>query len=436
MTVREVALRLLSEYEASGKYVNLSLSSHLADNFSAEERAFLTALLYTAVERKLTYDYYIAAISERNIKDIAPRTKNILRLGLCQLIHIDSLPDFAAVNETVKLAKNSGERAFVNGVLRSAARKKESGELPLPDKDKNYLRYLSVRESFPLDTLKLLAAEYGISDTEKMLAVFNSRRTTDITVNTCKISRDEYLEILKAAGYNAAPSELSQMAITVASSVNPRELPHFGEGFFFVQDASCALSAELLSVSEGDLVIDVCSAPGGKSFAAAIHANNNAEIRSFDIHESKLSLIRAGADRLGLSSVKAFVRDALFPDEELLGRADRVICDVPCSGLGVLGKKPDLRYNAGARQGELPEIQYSILKASAEYLKSGGRLVYSTCTLSPSENREVVLRFLSENPEFKLRKFAVLGEVCNGMVTLLPHIHGTDGFFISVMEKN
>lgn len=436
MTVREIALKMLLEYELGGKYVNLSLSSHTADKLSRDDRAFLTVLLYTTVERKLNLDYRISAISGRSLDKLDPNTLNILRLGLCQIIYINSVPTHAAVNETVKLARSAGERSFVNGVLRSAARLFEKGELPLPDKDKNPVRYLAVRESFPQELVKLFVREYGIEDTERMLLAFNGEKNTDITVNTLKISRDDYLSRLIAAGYVAEISPLSSLSIRISASVDPRKLPGFDEGLFFVQDASCALCAEVLGAKSGEQIADVCAAPGGKSFASAILSGGLADIWAFDLHESKLSLIESGRSRLGLDRIKVGAMDSSTVNESLIGKLDGVICDVPCSGLGVLSKKPDLRYNATSRSEQLPELQYSILKSSSEYLKAGGRLVYSTCTLSPSENAEVVSRFLDENAGFKLVPFNAGGIKSDGMLTLLPHIHGTDGFFIALLEKN
>lgn len=435
MTVREIALRLLTEYELGGKYVNLSLSSHAADKLSREERAFLTVLLYTTVERKLNLDYRIAAVSGRGLNKLDPNTLNILRLGFCQIIFVNSVPSHAAVNETVKLARGAGERSFVNGVLRAAARMHEAGTLPLPEKEKNPVRHLSVRESFPAELVKLLVREYGFDETERMLVSFNTERNTDITVNTLKISREDYLERLKEQGIAAKISPLSTLGIRISSSVDPKVLPGFDEGLFFVQDASCALSAEVLGAKAGELIADVCAAPGGKSFSASILSGAGAQIFAFDLHESKLSLIEGGAKRLGLENIRAEVSDSSIVREELVGRLDGVICDVPCSGLGVLSKKPDLRYNATERSEALPALQYSILKASSAYLKAGGRLVYSTCTLAPRENSGVVERFLEENPHFRLKAFSAGGLSSDGMLTLLPHIHGTDGFFIALLEK-
>ena len=435
MTVRELTLSLLNDYEINGKYVNLSLSSHLTDKLSGEERRFLTVLLYTTVERKITYDYYISAISGRSTDKIDPTTLNILRMGMCQIVHIDSVPDHAAVNETVILGRNKGEKGFVNGVLRQAVRLKEEGKLPLPPREKKVSRYLSVAYSFPLWLVKHFISLYGEEDTEKLLQRFNSARYTDLTVNLIRTNKKELTESLAKQGYTPISFIDSELSIRLDESVNPKRLGGFDEGDFFVQDAACAISAEALGVNDGDRIIDVCACPGGKSFAAAI-LSPKGTVTSFDIHESKLSLIEDGARRLGLANVTADVCDAVYPREDLFGSYDKVICDVPCSGLGVLGKKPDIRYRDNQSLQNLPELQYAILKASSGYLKDEGVIIYSTCTLNPDENERVVERFLAENKEFSAVDFAV-GDIRSdgGMLTLLPHVHGTDGFFIAKLRK-
>ena len=435
MTVRELTLSLLTDYEANGKYVNLSLSSHLLDRLSPEERAFLTVLLYTVVERKITYDYYIGAISGRSLDKIDPTTLNILRIGMCQIVHIDSIPDHAAVNETVALARNPGERSFVNGVLRQAVRLKNGSELPLPSREKKISRYLSVRYSFPLWTVKHFISLYGEDGAEKLLDRFNTARYTDLTVNLTKTNKNALMELLHKAGYEPMSFVDTPLSIRIDGSVNPRKLPGFDEGLFFVQDAACAISAEALDVHEGDRVIDVCACPGGKTFAAAI-LSRGGDVISFDIHDSKLSLIEDGAKRLGLSNVTVGECDATKPRCELFESFDRVICDVPCSGLGVLAKKPDIRHKDNQSLQKLPELQYDILCSSSSYLKDGGILVYSTCTLNPEENERIVERFLSEHTDFCAVDFSV-GDISStgGLLTLLPHIHGTDGFFIAKIRK-
>ncbi len=435
MTVRELTLSLLTDCEANGKYVNLSLSSHLTDKLSGEERSFLTVLLYTTVERKITYDYYVSAISGRSTDKIDPTTLNILRIGMCQIVHIDSVPDHAAVNETVALGRSPGEKSFINGVLRQAVRLKGEDKLPLPPRDKKVPRYLSIAYSFPLWLVKHFIGLYGETETERLLSRFNSARYTDLTVNLTKTTKEALAAALTEQGFSPASFIDSPLSLRLPGSVNPRKLTGFDEGHFFVQDAACAISAEALGISDGDRVIDVCACPGGKSFAAAI-LSPSGEVVSFDIHESKLSLIEDGAKRLGLDNVRADVCDALDPRGELLDSFDKVICDVPCSGLGVLGKKPDIRYRDNSSLQNLPELQHAILEASSKYLKDGGTIIYSTCTLNPEENERVVERFLDGHKEYSAADFAV-GDIRSqdGMLTLLPHIHGTDGFFIAKLRK-
>ena len=435
MNLRETALKLLIDYEECGKYVNLSLSSHLADRLSPEERASLTALLYTTVEHKLTYDYYIAALSGRGIDKISTHTKCILRLGLCQIVNMDNIPDFAAVNETVKLAKNPGERSFVNGVLRRAAREKDS--LPLPSKDKNAARYYSVLYSLPLHTVKHFIAELGETDAVKLFEAFNRQAPISLTVNTLKISVEDFISELEKEGYAPTRVKFSPITVRLSEPANPRKIKGFDRGWFYVQDEASALAALVLSAKDGEVVVDTCSAPGGKSFASAILSGDKAEIHSFDLHGGKLSLIEGGRDRLGLTSISVAEQDATAPRSELVGRADRVICDVPCSGLGVLAKKPDLRYKDVAVVDELCALSSEILEKSASYLKVGGVLAFSTCTLEKRENTDTVLSFLASHPDFSAVDFAV-GELhsTRGELTLYPHVHGTDGLYIVLIRRD
>ena len=434
MNIRKLALDLLLKYEVSETYINLALSSHSADSLTREERAQLTALLYTTVERKLTYDYYISAISGRSLEDIDPYTKNVLRLGICQILEMNSVPDFAAVNESVKLARNKGEAGFVNALLRSVVRQKDC--LPLPREDKNYRRYLSVKYSFPLWIVKTLDKLYGREATEKLLISFNENKYTDLTVNTMKTTAEELSLALAERGIETVPSVSPTHSIRIPRSVNPEHLPGFNEGHFFVQDGACVISALALDTKAGEKVIDVCSCPGGKSFITAILMGGEGEIHSFDLHESKLSLIAEGADRLGIDIIDIDCVDATEPREDLFGKADKVICDAPCSGLGVLAKKPDLRYKSEESVLDLPELQLSILKESAKYLKVGGEILYSTCTLRREENEEVVEKFLECNPEFtKIDFIAENIKSAYGMVTLTPHVHNTDGFFMAKLKK-
>ena len=435
MTIFEMAYRLLGQHEASGTYINLSLNSHMTDGISKENKAILTALLYKTVEKKLTYDYYISSLSKRSINDITPDARDALRLGLCALIDMKAIPDHAAVNEAVGLVKLKSEKSFVNGVLRRAAREKDS--LPLPDKAKNAARYYSVFYSIPLPTVKYFIALLG---EESAVAFFESvngaQRKTTLTVNTLKISVGDFIRKLSSAGIEAEAAVYSPFSVYIRGSLDPRSIPGFSEGEFFVQDEASMLAACILEPKEGEQIVDTCAAPGGKSFALAILSSDRADIRSFDLHESKISLISSGAERLGLSSVKAEAADATEPREHFIGKIDRVLCDVPCSGMGVLAKKPDLRYKDITALSELSELQLTILKSSSQYLKLGGEMIYSTCTLRREENEAIVTEFLSENSDFEAVDFS-FGDLKsqNGMLTLYPHIHGTDGFFISKLRK-
>ena len=436
MNPRQLALALLDEYELEGKYVNLSLSSHRLDGIPREERGLVTALLYTTVEHKLTYDYIIGALAGRGTDKIDIHTLNILRLGAAQLVDMDRIPDHVAVNETVGLARGKGERGFVNGILRSLIRARDGEGLPMPDRAKNLARYLSVAYSYPVGLVRHFLSLYGTEGTEALLTAFNTSRYTDLTVNLGRISRDALIDLFAHEGIVATPSALSPLSLRIDGSCDVRALPGFDEGLFFVQDLSCAISAGVLGTSLGDRVLDVCACPGGKSFAAAILAGEGGSVVSCDLHESKLPLIESGADRLGIVNISVHKNDATLPRVEFSGAFDRVICDVPCSGLGVLGKKADLRYNAVDTMEHLPAIQYDILNTSADYVRVGGTLVYSTCTLNPRENGDNVLRFLAENDSFVAVDFTV-GELKSegGMMTLLPHVHGTDGFFIARLQR-
>lgn len=433
VNIRKLAVSILTEAEAADKYINLALSTHSVDRLLPSERSALFALVYTVTERKITYDYIISALAKREAGRIDPYTMMLLRVGVCQIVSMHSIPDFAAVNETVKLARNPGEVSFVNAVLRATVRSKDS--LPMPPKEKNYRRYLSVKYSFPLATVKHFDSLYGTDATERILEFYNEEKYTDLTVNTTKITTDEYVAMLRDKGYEPAVNRDTGISIRLEGSYNPELLPGFDEGLFFVQDRSSLLSATALGVTPSDTVIDVASAPGGKSFAAAILSGGKANITSFDLHSSKLSLITDGARRLGLGNITVGERDATTPDPTLIGKATKVICDVPCSGLGVLGKKPDLRYKDISDLSELCSLQYSILEASSLYLASGGELIYSTCTLNPRENEDNVRRFLECHKDFELTPFSVSGiNAEDGTYTVLPHLSHSDGFFIAKMR--
>ncbi len=426
MSARALAVKLLQALEEKEGFANLALSDAVLAK-AGEEASFLTALFYGAVERRLTLNYAMCVLSARKEEDIALHTKCLLQVGLYQLYFM-RIPPHAAVSETVALAKGKGEGAFVNAVLRKAA----VTPLPLPPVGRT-ARYLSVKESFPLPTVRRFLSLFGEEQTRALLSAFNRVSPLSVTVDVTRISPDELLAAWQRAGVKAEKAPLSPITLRVLSALPPTALPGFKEGLFFVQDEASALAALALAPRAHQRIIDVCAAPGGKSMAAAILAKKQAEQFALDLHQSKLSLIKENAARLGVSVTVEAV-DALLGREEWDGAAHRVICDVPCSGLGVLGKKADLRYRE-INEGLAP-LGYAILERAARYLKKDGVMVYSTCTLLPEENAENVNRFLANNRNFITEDFA-FGEVRSegGMLTLLPHKHGTDGFFIAKIKR-
>lgn len=433
MSVLNQVLKSLLEYEKSDKYSNLVLNSKSLDSLSKEERGLFTLIFYSVIEHKITLDYYIGVISKRQTGEISPRALLILRIGAAELLYINSIPDYAAVNECVSLAKSAGERAFINGVLRTLVR--EKGNLPLPDKNKSIYRYLSVKYSVSREILKLLSAAVGEEGLEDYLSAISSLNYTDISVNLKKTTREAYLEILLSGGYAAKKSSYSSLGIRIEGSVNPSELPYYSEGYFFVQDEASALLADVAGVSENMRAVDVCSAPGGKSLALASLSRDTAEIYAFDLRESKLSLIESSKKRLGFEKITVGHLDATKPKAELFSSFDVVLCDVPCSGLGILSKKADMRYKDISGLDELPSLQYEILNKSKDYLKNGGTLIYSTCTVNPLENGGVIDRFLLENPEYEKVPFEIGTLKTDGALTLYPNIHKTDGFFICKLRR-
>ena len=429
---RSSALSLLLRLEAEGGYANLVADEYRLAAMEGRERALLFALFYGTVERTLTLDYHIGTLAGRSAASLDPHTRALLRMGLYQLLYMD-IPAHAAVGETVALGRHAGERGLVNGVLRAAIRQ---GELLPPPRERDAARHLSVAYSIPAPTVRYFLGRLGEEETEALLSAFNRRPPLFLRVNTQKTTRDAFLSRLADAAIAATPDPLSAVGVRIAAPLAVDSIPGYAEGEFFVQDAASQLTTVVLDPHPGDTVLDLCACPGGKSFGAAITMQDSGRVIARDIHESKLSLIRSGALRLGLSSVVSEVRDASVPDPALFGKVDRVICDVPCSGLGVIAKKPDLRYRGLSSVAELSSLSARILDAAALTLRAGGVMVFSTCTLTHEENEDAVAAFLARHPEFVTEEFTVGG--CSsqgGMLTLWPHRHGTDGFFMAKLRR-
>ena len=426
MTARELAFELLIKAEKSRQYSNIALDNALSkSDLSIADKSLVSALFYGVTERKITLDYQITSLSSRKISDIDQNALVALRIGLYQLIYLDRIPAHAAINESVNLCpkKSSG---FVNAILRAFLRK---GRIFLPTDTDSY-EYLSVLFSVDLPLLTRLTDTFGKEDTKNLLEAVNTVPPTTLRVNTLLTDREALLKNIP----DSMPTKNASTGICTKGSV--RELYGFEGGLFFVQDEASQICVEALGAQKDELILDICACPGSKSFGAAIDMQNQGKIISFDLHENKLSLVINGAKRLKIDIIEARARDGRDFDRELEEKADRIICDVPCSGFGVLAKKPELRYKDPAESASLPKIQSDILENACRYLKRGGTLIYSTCTILPEENERNINSFLSRHPDFSLMPWSV-GEISadRGMLTLLPHIHGTDGFFIAKLIR-
>ncbi len=436
-TAREAAYRSLYLCERDKKYSSLEIDASIK-RFSLEgaDKGLYTALVYGVIERKITLDYIISKLSSKPTKSLDSEVLTLLRLGLYQLIWLDRIPDSAAVNETVNLAKKNAPRAasFINAVLRNFLRTMGKDSLPYPDED-NTENYLSVRYSCGCDVLGVLSA--SLTDVRPVLAAFEHQPDVTLRVNTLKISREELLTKLTEKGIQAELTVYSPFGVRLIRKTLPKEISELiSEGFVYIQDEASQIAVLAASPKSGDVLIDTCACPGGKSFTAAVLMENKGRVLSFDLHKNKLSLVESGAKKLGITIIETAEKDGSKPDETLKETADTVICDVPCSGLGVIAKKPEIRYKSKSEFSRLPEIQYSILSNAATYVKNGGVLCYSTCTLNMAENEAVVKRFLAENNNFTAEDFSVSTlESTDGMLTLYPNVHGTDGFFVAKFRK-
>ncbi|MBQ0125901.1 MAG: 16S rRNA (cytosine(967)-C(5))-methyltransferase RsmB [Clostridiales bacterium] len=436
MNAREVTLSTLLKTVQSRGYSNIELDSAIKKySLEGAERGLFTALFYGVIERKITLDYIISALSDRAMESIDIKVLTILEMGIYQLKFMDKIPESAAVNESVKLCekfyapKNSG--AFVNALLRNYIRKKDG--IPYPDRNNDYAKYLSVTYSVPEWICSLWIKERG-NECEKMLEEFSAPPFMTLRVNTAKISVDEFLSKLGELGIKAYRGRISPSSVRLGASVPLSSLGSLA-GLYFVQDEASQAAVAALGVKEGDTVIDCCACPGGKSFGAATDMNGKGKVLSFDLHKSKLSLIEKTAAALGISIIETAVQNGAQKRENM-PLADKIICDVPCSCLGVISKKPDIRYKAPDDIKDLPALQAKILENNASYLKAGGDMVYSTCTVNKRENEDVVNAFLKKHGEFSLCPFET-GELRSmGMIQILPHHFKTDGFFIAKLHKN
>lgn len=438
---RNIAFGILYKIETEDAYSSLLLKSSVKENsLSKLDSSFVSAIVYGVLERQLTLDFIIKKYSTVPLRKIEKKTLIILRMGLYQLLFMDKIPDSAAVNESVTLAKKQRlykSSGFINGILRSFIRAGKNYSLP-NEKDKLY--YLSVKYSCPKDVVALWIDYYGEDNTIGILKSLFNRPPLYARVNTLKTDADTLAEILKEQGISAEKTQLLPTALLLENTGSIEKIKAFKDGLFYIQDLSSQICVNLLSAKPHNVVLDVCSAPGGKSIGCAIDMQNRGKVFAFDMYDHKINLIQSAAQRLGIDIINASVRNALT-DKSKLPLADIVLCDVPCSGLGIIRRKPEIRYKKDVLDNSLPEVQYEILKNSSEYVSSGGILAYSTCTLNPRENNDVAEKFLKENNDFEPYPIELPEGIKRGtdeaenQLTLFPHINNTDGFFISLFRK-
>ncbi|MCD8145753.1 MAG: 16S rRNA (cytosine(967)-C(5))-methyltransferase RsmB [Clostridiales bacterium] len=430
---RETAFYVL-ERAKSGAWSDSALKSAIRSNdLSPRDSALCSRICYGVQQNQLLLDYWIACFSRVPVEKLESAVLTALRMGLCQIALMDRVPERAAVNEAVELVKRSSRNPnssrLTNGILRAFCRRE--GDWPQAPS-------LSVQYSHPQWLVNALAAELEGGDVEPLLAADNSQPPTTVQVNTLRTTTEQLANDLAERGVGVRLHPWLPDCLELTGTGDLEELPQFRAGDFTVQDAAAKLAVLAADPKPGDRVLDACAAPGGKSFAAAVQMQNRGELFSCDIQPKKVQLIRDGARRLGISILTAEVRNGKAFYEDCGSGYDLVMADVPCSGLGIIRKKPDIRYKNPDSLGNLPAIQRDILDNVSRYVKPGGTLLYATCTVLHRENRDVVEAFLENHPAFRLEPFHLpgpVGEVQEGMVTLWPHIHGTDGFFMAKLRK-
>lgn len=422
-TPRSLALDSLMAAERDGRYTNLEINSAIEKHaMSPADKALYTRLVYGVTERRITLDYIISQYSKTPAERLDSDVLCALRLGIYQLVFMDRIPDHAAVGETAGLVTGS-RTGYVNAVLRSFLRADKKYRMP---DESDRLRYLSVKHSVPEPLVSLFAESVGEAELDDLLSAMNREPHIGLRVNTLKLTPDEAAEKLGGKLSSLVPD------VVLTEVFDDAVRDGIEQGLWFVQDEASRAASLAVRAQKGETVVDTCACPGGKSFSMAIDMCGEGELYSFDLHKNKLSLIDKGAEKLGLTIIRTGARDARKPDGALIGKADRVLCDAPCSGLGVIAKKPDIRYKNMDDIVRLPEIQYDVLCGAAEYVKEGGVLVYSTCTLNKRENEDVASRFIAEHPQFVLERDVLLPD---GMRTFLPHKDGCDGFFAAKMIR-
>lgn len=439
MSARETAVRVLSAVRKDGSYAALSLDTALsAGDLSAADQAFVTKLVYGVLERRLTLDYCLSACSAKPMSKCHPAVADHLRVAAYQLLYMDRIPASAAVNEAVGAVKRRWPYAagFTNGVLRALAARKDTVLDNLPNADEG----LSVRYSCPVSVIEFWRRAYGEEILQGILASLNEEAPTFLRVNTAVTTTEAFLDAADKAGVECAAVDGLPDAVEVFFDNSLKRLEKSFKNWYYHQDIASQYCVRALGAMPGEKIADVCAAPGGKSLTAAQYMQGRGEILSGDIYPQRCDEMARRAELYKALIIRTVCRDAAKePPAAMQGRFDRVICDVPCSGLGVIRRRPEIRYRPLAEYADLPALQLSILSASAKLVRPGGVLQYSTCTWNPAENREVAEEFLKNHPDFLPRPLEGLPDSllqepawCR---TLFPAVCRSDGFFIAGFVK-
>ena len=438
MSARETALRVLISCRTNNAWADAALKAQISrDGLSGADAALCSRIVYGVLQNRMLLDFYIGAYCTQKVDHLQPPLADILRMGAYQILYLDKVPDSAAVNESVNLArlfKRAQAAGLVNAVLRKVSQNKNN--LPaIPERDAE--RYLSIRYSHPKWLVKRLMTILGREEAEAFLAADNAVAPLTVQVNPLRTTAEALIAELEAAGVTVRPHTWVPDCLELSGTGDLTALEAFREGKFLVQDPAARLVSLIADVRPGQRVLDVCAAPGGKTFSAAFAMKGEGEIISCDLHENKLKRIADGMERLGITCVKTQAADGRNRKAEWEKAFDAVLVDAPCSGLGIIRKKPDTRYKKADDLFALPVIQAEILDNASAYVRPGGVLIYSTCTILPEENEMQVTAFLAEHPEFTLEAFTLpqpAGET-NGQLTLWPQRHDTDGFYICRMRR-
>lgn len=433
-TARDVALRALVACERQGAWSDGFLKKEIGNaGLDGRDAALATRLCFGVQQNRMLLDFWLSNLSKIPLAKMEPAVRSILRLGAYQILFLDRVPDHAAVNQAVEQARknsrNPRSAGLVNGILRSLIRQKS--ELPQPPD-------LSTRYSHPQWLVEAFSRRLPPEEVEDLLRADNSEPPTCIQINTCKVETPVAVEALQQEGMTVSPHPWLPDCLLLQGTGNLEQSAAFQRGWFYVQDAAAKLAVLAADPRPGMEVLDACAAPGGKSFATAIAMDNQGRVISCDIHPHKQILLQRGAERLGLPIIQPEVLDGKDCKEDFLNKFDLVIADVPCSGLGIIRKKPDIRYKDPEPLAGLPKVQSAILENVSRYVRPGGVLLYATCTLLERENEEIVAAFLEKRKDFTSEKFQLpgpFGLCADGMLTCWPHRHGTDGFFFAKLRR-